>query len=147
MTTIERPGVDTAARAAALYRDHRTGDLSFPETAALLALGVPLDDNTVTVRVTWDTRWRDALHLDGKPIAWTAEWTTHTERPARGIHALEHGPGDDVDTFADHDSGHLDTLAQFIADLDRSPGSGFDTDAGLDIEVCGWALWAEGLLA
>lgn len=133
-------------RAAAIHR-HNPSWLPREQILALLRLGVDLPeqpDRNLFIEIDFERHWLDAISdtATDRPHVWEAEWNTTTTVPNRGIAALEQGPDFAIDVEEHTESGTLDDLADFIDEhLDRC-----DLDPGLRIKLCGWALWAQGLL-
>lgn len=143
MTSTEPAGSEVYDRARELHQQRPHG-MEFEHICALLRAGIPLDTPNVHIEVTFGEDWLQALRTpDGlAPTTWHAEWRVSTGTPNYGRAALENGPDYDLNTEEFMDDGALDDLAEFIESKDGH----FDTDPGLTIQVCGWALWAQGLL-
>ncbi|MHD0300145.1 hypothetical protein RCF19_30015 [Rhodococcus qingshengii] len=128
----------------------RHPQLDHKERAALETLGVPLDDPNLTIEISWDDSWRTIGTSPGtkKPIAWTLDvpCTVNEIRGMWGVKAIEYGPDEVATTITYENVG--DSLGCLAENLSRYLAfDNLDTDAGITLNICGWALWAGGHLA
>ncbi|MBX9150054.1 hypothetical protein [Rhodococcus qingshengii] len=129
----------------------RHPQLDHKERAALESLGVPLDDPNLTITITWDDSWRTigTGFLTNIPHQWTADVTflVNEGEANFGLDALENGPRDSTPTVYTEDvQGTLCDLAHWFTRIPVEYGP-IDTDTGITLNICGWALWAAGHLA
>ena len=127
----------------------RHPQLDHKERAALETLGVPLDDPNLTIEISWDKSWRNVGQAPDSdlPIQWSATYgiTMTINPPIFSGHAFEHGPEPVTETMQFEDEGTLTSLAATLSKILNAEG--LDDNECVDLNICGWALWAAGHLA
>lgn len=127
----------------------RHPQLDHKERAALETLGVPLDHPNLTIEISWDDSWRtiETGFLTNAPHHWTLDvpCTVNEVTNMWGMKAIEHGPDEVAATITFEEAGALSELAETLSHY--LAFDNLDTDTGITLNICGWALWAAGHLA